>query len=441
MKFLIGLSWKNLSRYRKRTAITASAIAIGLAMYILMDGMLQGAELESTRNLIWYETGSAKIMTEAYYDNMNRFPLGDAIKSPGPLLQNVRGMDVAATPRAVFTGELILNRDPFPEDGSMNVRITAIDPTTDDTVFHLRSLVSEGRYLEPGDTGILMGAWLAEDLGARVGYTLTIVTRGKGGFYQTIDTKIVGLVNSPNPVVNRSAVLMSLDVANEYLAMDGSVTEIDMGFPLNTNVDRRVREIAGQIGIRTYHTGSGIESISNVDATSKAARSPGGDLTMVSWRDLAKDYLSIAVAKRSGSSMILFLVFIIAAVGVSNTMLMTIFERTREMGMMRAMGMLDKEIRTAFLLEATGIGLIGSVGGVILGSIANIFMVTYGINFGFMMRHMDMGYRIATIMRSAWNPQVILIAFFAGTIMSGLVAFFPTRRALKMSITDCLRDV
>ncbi len=442
MKFLISLSWKNLSRYRKRTIITASAIAVGLAMYIFIDGWLRGAENESTQNLVTYETAPAKIMAAGYYENLRRMPLQDGIENPGPLLAKLGSLGVAATPRTVFSGELILNKDPFPENGSVTARVIAVDPTTDERVYDFRNAVSEGRYLTPDDTGILMGAWLAEDLKAKVGYPITIVTRGRGGFYQTIDTQIVGLVNTPNPAINRSLVMMTIQAADRYLAMKGTVTEIDLKLPLGGNFDGRVEALASQLGVPSYHNGTASIEVTPAPGAIPAeggAQAAGG-LTMVGWRDLAKDYLSIAVAKQSGSSIILILVFIIAAVGVSNTMLMAIYERTREMGMMRAMGMQDGELRLAFLFEAAGIGLIGSVIGVAAGVLADWYMVARGIDIFAMLRNMDVGYRIASVSHSSWNPQVIVIAFVVGILMSVLVAYFPTRRALKLSITDCLRD-
>jgi ABC-type lipoprotein release transport system permease subunit len=120
-------------------------------------------------------------------------------------------------------------------------------------------------------------------------------------------------------------------------------------------------------------------------------------------------------------------------------MLMAIYERIRELGMMRAMGMRDSEVRNAFLLEAAGIGFIGSTLGIIIGSLANIPLTNGGIDLGSMMRDMDMGYRITGIMRGIWEIRTIAGAFLTGITLSVLVALVPTRRALKKEITDCLR--
>jgi ABC-type lipoprotein release transport system permease subunit len=132
-------------------------------------------------------------------------------------------------------------------------------------------------------------------------------------------------------------------------------------------------------------------------------------------------------------------VFIIAAVGISNTMLMAVYERVREIGMMRAMGMNNGDIRLTFLFEAGGIGLIGAVFGVGLGVIANWLMVRWGIDMSALMGHMDIGYRVAGSFRSAWHPQAIVGGFVFGVIAAMLFSILPSSRALKMQITDCLR--
>ncbi|MCD6396018.1 MAG: ABC transporter permease, partial [Spirochaetaceae bacterium] len=95
--------------------------------------------------------------------------------------------------------------------------------------------------------------------------------------------------------------------------------------------------------------------------------------------------------------------------------------------------------RIAFMIEAAGIGLIGSVMGVIFGILADIFIVYVGIDYSFLLRDMDIGYRIQAIFRGVWNPGTMVAAFFAGIFISTLVAYFPTKRALRMDIPSCLR--
>jgi len=415
MKFLASFAWKNLFRYKKRTLITASAVAVGLAGFIFIDSWLLGAQRESERNLIWFETGSARVLNRQYWDKKDQLPLKYVIENPDAVIFRLRELNIPAAPRIVFGGELIVRENPFKQDGSLPVKIFAVDPETDNRVFRFNETIREGRALQPGEEGILMGAWMAEDLGAEIGYPVTILTTTRDGYRQTIDVEIVGIINCPNPVINRSSIFLPLDTADAYLEMHGAVTEIDLKFPEHIDADLLIASIEEKIG----------------------PDFPG--LEILSWKTIAGDFVALAGMKQSATRMILFLVFVIAAVGVSNTMLMAIYERFSEIGMMRALGMKDSQIRLAFLFESAGIGLIGSVLGILLGVILCFWIINRGIDLTAMSRSMNIGYRIAGISQGAWHPEALFRAFFLGIVLSVAVAFLPTRHALKMSITDCLR--
>ena len=411
---MVTLATKNLFRHGKRTLITAAAIAVGLTVFVFMDSLLQGISEDTERNLVLYETGTAQVVADGYVDERAIRPLTYPIERVDEVRQRLDAAGIESAARTVFSGELIVFRDPFPEDGSVQIVGYGIDPDEDGEVFRLRDTVSAGRYLEPGEEGVLLGGWLAEDIDADVGYPVTIVTRTRDGFYQTMDLEVVGIVTTPNPVVNRNAIFVPLDTVDRYLQMDGAVTEIAVLGALtgrDRNLQERMeRELAGLPG-----------------------------LNVVGWEKLATDYVALAQAKQSGSGVILFLVFVIAAVGVSNTVLMSVLERTREIGMMRAMGMYDGEITRTLLLEAIGIGVIGSVAGVILGAAVNMWLVTGGIDYGFALRDMDMGYRVASVVRGTWNISTFVNAFTAGVVITVMTAVVPVRRALKRTVVDALR--
>ncbi|MFW6215364.1 MAG: ABC transporter permease [Alkalispirochaetaceae bacterium] len=420
--FLLRLAMRNLLRHRRRTVITAAAVGVGLGIYIFLDAFLLGAELESRRNLVWYETSSARVYDEEYWEERQTHPLDRVIEEPGEVLSLLDRMEIPAAARTRFAGELVVFRDPYPEDGSARITAYAIDPRRDDQVFRLREGLTEGRYLEPGEEGVLIGAWLAEDLGAEVGYPLTLITRTRHGYYQTMDLQIVGIINTPNPVINRTGLFVPLETADLYLQMEGAVTEVNMQFRGaivrggGDYMERRAREVERRLA------------------------SVAPETELLSWRELAADYLALAETKQSGSGVILFLVFVIAAVGVSNTMLMSVYERTRELGMMRALGMRDREIRIAFLLEAGGIGVAGALLGSTLGALLTAFIVHVGIDYGWILREMDVGYRLAGVIRGAWNPRAFLTASLLGVLLVMTISLVPIRRALRMEVTEALRS-
>ena len=408
---IVSLARRNLFRHRKRTFITASALTFGLVAYIYTHSLLRGAEIESERNFRQYETGDGRIAHHDYWEDHERLPINRVLENPEKIVNQLRSAGIRATPRVHFSAELIVYRDPFPEDGSLYAQVFGIDTATDHEVFALEETLAEGRFIAAGDDGVVLGGWLAEDLGARVGYPLTISTRTRRGYRQTIDTEVVGILNCPNSHINRTAVFMSLQSVDEYLQMEGAVTEVTMA---------ALRPEDGAV-------------IDTVVAQNPTA-------AYLDFAILAEDYLQLTEAKNAGSQIMLFVLFVIAAVGISNTMLVTVLERTPEIGMLRAFGMRDGHIARMMLCEAAGIGLLGAVAGVIIGALLNIQLVNIGINYGAWLRESDFGYRISTHFRGAWSLDIFVTAFVVSIFLAVATALFPVRRILrKLSIVDCLR--
>ncbi|MEM5947542.1 FtsX-like permease family protein [Spirochaetia bacterium 38H-sp] len=417
IKKIILLSFKNLTRYTRRTIITASAIAVGILIFIVADSILKGAEVESQRNLIEYETGAARVYTENYWAEREKLPLKESIENPQALIKELQEQGFRATTRTEFIGDIVVYKDPYPENGSMQVRIIAIDPDKDTKVFSLNKNITEGSWLSNSEEedGIIMGAWLAEDIGAKVGYPITISTRTKYGASQTLDLVVKGIVNTNNPVINRTGIYIPKKIADRDLEMGESAAAIIINFSELANQEKETKRLKNYI----------------------TEKHP--NLHVATWQELAPSFVSLAQAKQGGTKVVLIFLFVIAAVGISNTMLMSIYERFREIGMMRAMGMSNKQIGLSFIIEAAGIGLIGAAIGVLISIPTNIWLVNYGIDYSFLTRKMDIGYRVAGAFKGTWDITSFIQAFFMGSILATVVAIFPVRRAFKKSIVDCLR--
>jgi ABC-type antimicrobial peptide transport system permease subunit len=144
-------------------------------------------------------------------------------------------------------------------------------------------------------------------------------------------------------------------------------------------------------------------------------------------------------SKSSSNGMLLFLIFIIAAVGVSNTMLIAVYERIREFGMMRALGMDDVSIRTTMVFEAGIIGLLGSLAGLLLGAAATFWLVNWGLDLSGFYGDVSIGYRVTGVFRGAWNPAIMVTALVFGVLAAMAIALLPARRALRLDVVQCLR--
>ena len=167
------------------------------------------------------------------------------------------------------------------------------------------------------------------------------------------------------------------------------------------------------------------------------SRFPG--VAALGWPVLAHDYLALMESKSSSNGLLLFLVFLIAAVGISNTMLIAVYERIREFGMMRALGMDDAAIRAAMVIEAGIIGLLGSLTGLVLGAAATFWLVNWGLDMSGLYGATSIGYRVAGVFRGAWNPGIMVTSVVFGVLASMAIALLPARRALRLDVVQCLR--
>jgi len=249
---------------------------------------------------------------------------------------------------------------------------------------------------------------------------------------QLMDFVVVGVINSPAPLPNGNAAFIPLDILQDDRGMmlQGAVTELiirEKGVP-----DTRLPGVSESSAVITSALKRGLE---NMGLTMPE------ELGIFTWADYMEDYLGYEALQVGAPQMLAFLLLFLAFLGISNTILLAILERTKEIGMMRALGMTDKQMIMTYMLEAGFLGFIGSIAGIILGCIINYPMVKHGIDFSAMGDVLSdgLGFRTTAVFRSMWNVPVIIGSGIVATLLASFMAIFPTRKAVKKPITESLR--
>jgi ABC-type lipoprotein release transport system permease subunit len=425
---LPGFAFKNLGRHKVKTVITAMAVMIGVSLYIFMDAWLLGAKIESQRNIINYEVGSAKIYTKAYFEKEDEKPMYENFGNWESIIKTLEDNGFDAAPRSTFGGSLI------GKEGEIPVMITGVIPEIENKIFKYNKYIEKGgHFIENGKFEILLGALGAYNLKLKAGDSVKLSTvidkKDESGkvkhINQVMDFKVAGIVNSPNPKTNGNVGYVPLDILQDEagLLLEGKITEIC---------------------IRKH--GASFNSLPGKDESKQVIANDlkhvlPADLIVVDWKDEIKDFEAIMKSKSGGSKVFTLLLVIIAFIGIANAMLMAVIERTREIGMLRALGMTDSMILKAFVYEAGFIGLIGSLSGIFIGIIINIYMVNFGLDLSSYMKGFgsDYGFRVVGEFKAAWNWETIIFSGIIGTLLSALTAILPVKKALKMPVTDALR--
>ena len=246
---------------------------------------------------------------------------------------------------------------------------------------------------------------------------------------QLLDATVAGVINSPDPLPNGNTAYIPLDVLQDEAGMmlEGAVTEL----------------LIREKGVPDFQLPGKNESAAAITAALERGLGHAlpPELAVHFWLEYIEDYLGYEAIQTGAPQIFAALLLILAFLGISNTILLAILERTREIGMMRAMGMSDGRMIMVYMLEAGFLGFIGGVLGIALGCAINYPVVKYGFDFSAMADTLSngVGFRTTGLFRSVWNVPVIIGSGIAATLLSAVMAFFPTRRALKMPITNSLR--
>lgn len=417
----MGTTWKiaarNVLRHKRRTAITGVVMMVGIGMFIMMDSMLAGMDRLTLDNMVDFTESVLKVRTPEYVANLQGTPLEYGIPDPEGAMRRLLASDPrikAAAPRARFVASVSNYVDSLP------VIATAVDPARDGLVFKLPGAVVSGAWLDKAPPrSVLLGASFAEELGVKPGDYVTVSASTVHDNVNADEYLVAGLVSSPMPEINNGGLFIAFADADELLGTSGFVSEIVASserFPDIKTLLASSAAIAGKAG----------------------AALPGLEVDSLS--ELAQDYLAMRAMKSKGTYFIILMVLLIAAVGIVNTILMSVYARIREIGVLRAHGMSPKDIRRLFTLEGVIVGAVGSVAGVLFGSGIVWLLATKGISIDAFVGKIDMGgLPLNGTIYGEWNPATLAAGLVFGLAVSLVAARIPAKHAGRLEVTDALR--
>ena len=395
--FSFKLGLKNLTRQKRRNVITIMVIAFAFFSYLLMDSLMNGMEEMSFENLKNYDTGSIQVTYPEYWEDKDKLPLENLIYLNQDMEESIKNTDgvLGASPELKFKANLNNGID------EVAVRGMGISIEQYNQVFDTQNFVVEGSMFAPGESKAVIGVSLAELMGLKVNDYITLLVRTKEDTFNTIDVEISGLVRAPNPMINNGIVFVPLDVAQQALNVGNAVSM----FALKT--------VSGD---EDTVTKSLMESFKNKNL----------DLKAYSWKESAASVIALSAAKKGGIGAILSIVLLIGMLGIINNVILSALERTEEIGMMKALGMREWEIVFVFMVEATGIGILGGLAGCLLGYAGVSGLVKYGFSIAYIGGDGSaFGIPILDRIYGAWNYPAFSFLFILGVVIAVLSSILP----------------
>ena len=349
MQLYLKLAWRNIWRHRRRTVIIVLAMGLSLALMMFYDGLIDGFNQAIAGNAVRVLGGNIQVHADGYREKVDSNPLLP-LTDDSAIVQAALGQPgVIAAGRRIQTGGLLSNRE-----GSFPLNIIGIEPEAEAPVSLIAEHVVDGRYLEATDEdSILVGQGLAEALSIKVGDRIKMVGSDVHKQNRQRTMTVIGIYDIGIPSLEKSSAYISLSEAQSLFGLPGQSTEV-------------------QVTLKKIGTEGSV-----VSALSSAL--PGYEVE--SWD---KNYPELATAINSkGAVMDIFSVIIvmIAGIGILNLLLMAVYERTREIGLLGALGLKPREIATIFILEGTLIGVVGVIAGVGMGLALNGSLMQVGMDY------------------------------------------------------------
>ncbi len=403
---LLRLALLNLSRNLRRTILSLGSVIAGVGVLILGRGFIAGIEENITRTQV--DTISAHLMLRpaGYPTEGFQHPLDDLLVVDDALRASLDETGGRWTPRLLFTPRAVKGVD------ALRVRAVGFDPATDADVFPRRDWTVEGAIPATAEDGLLVGAGLARLLEVAPGDRLVLQVRTRAGALNALDVPVSGIVRVNSPMIDRLGVLMTMDLAQDLVRAEGAVSHLA--------VRLRDRDAA-------------------FDAAAALSTRTGEGTEAVSWYDEVKDLLRVQQIRRRALDFLVFALMGMSAAGIANTILMAAYERVREIGTLRAMGMTEGRVVQLFLLEGALMGVAGSALGAGLGSAAIVYWSWRGIDLSGAMEEVATNVPFSAILYTRFDEGSVVTAVVFGIVVSVLASLLPARVASRMAPADAVR--
>ena len=412
---LVTMAWRNLWRVRRRTWLTAGGVAFAVFFVVLMRSMHTGI-FDTTIELATEQmTGHLQVQHPSYLDDPRmRYTVG-GLASVTETLSAHPGVRAVA-PRGM--GFALVSADAEAGETSFGAQVMGIDPAVEFATLAERALPG-GRPLERPGEGVV-GSILARNLGAQVGGDIIVLGTEKDGGVAATAVTLVGVFESGNPDLDRSLMMVHFDDFSEAFGLRD---------------EAHVVAVLGEDAGNARGLAADIEpSVRHAGAAGTARARP--------WQEVQPELEQYIVMKQGGGFVLGTILVVIVTFVVVNAFVMSVFERTAEFGMLKAIGMPPAAIFRMVQLEGLWMSLIGVGLGMAVALAAVSALSVEGIPASAIGDMGDLRTRLSV-------PDALVPAFVTGEalliagIMIAAVQFaaaVPAPRIWRLNAVDALRD-
>jgi ABC-type lipoprotein release transport system permease subunit len=400
------LAWRNIWRNPRRTTVIMTAVIIGVWSMILLGSLMQGIAHEMLRNSIATLTGDIQVHHRGYRDD--------------PVIENsIADPDVVETalhkflpPDALWAPRVRVNAVVMNARHSGGLTLVGIDPRREAAVSFIGKAIAQGRYLTLDDTyGAVVGKALADKFETRLGHRLVLMSEDTGREIASRAFQIIGIFRAEMEATEKQFLFVTMPAAQQMLKLGKGISEVSIILPREGQAD----EIA---------------------ATLQRAL-PSAEYEVQTWQELLP-FVTAVLKMYDGFIFLWFLVtFVAMGFGIVNTLLMAVFERIREFGLLKGLGMKPWWIVKEVLAESFFLLILGMAIGNGLGFLSIFALSATGIDLSSLSAGLEF-VGMPRVIYPILQDKDVIMANLVVFILGLLVSAYPAVKAARFTPVEAM---
>lgn len=403
---LLKLAWLNIWRNKRRTIITATSIFFAVLLAIFFRSLTNGVYDNMIHNVVSYSSGYLQIHQKGYWDEQsidNTFE--EDKKLFQELLKNNKVKHIV--PRLqTFALASYYHK-------TKGVLILGIDPAIEKDVNSLHEKIVYGKYIESSnDNAVLLGEGLASQLKLKVNDTLVLLGQGYHASSAAAKFRVKGLIKLGAIELNNNVVYMPLQQSQYMHGAKNRLTSISIMSDKSSNLESLKQSLQESIDTDAFE--------------------------IMSWKEMMPEIDQFIEADSTGHYIIIGILYFIISFGLFGTLLMMIFERKHELGILIAIGMKRRLLAMVLLLESIMISLLGCAMGITAGILLVKWFTVHPIHLTGELKEVYEDYGIESIIYFSSHENIFIVQTIIVLILSTLLALYPGYKVIKLKPVEAI---
>lgn len=405
---ILKIAFRNIFRQKRRSLYTALSVIIGFTLLSISIGLAEGGYGHLIEMFTRGYTGHVQIHQKDY---LERPGLYKNFQYNDELIQSLNSIEEikSYTPR-IHSGSLA-----FIDKKTTGIQLIGINPALEQKTTTIAAKLGKGRFisettLEEPHNEMIIGNGIAEILRAKIGSEIVLIGQGADGSIANDIFKVVGIMKKENDSTERTKCYIHLYKAQEFLTMHGKVHEV--AIVLNSYKDAR-------------GTSEKLQTVLNNDK-----------LEVAPWQKVEEVFYKSMQADKAGNKVMIVIIVLVVGLGVLNTVLMSILERTREFGVMKAMGTTPLKIGLIIVTETVILSIIAATFSIFTSILANWPLVKYGIKYD---QPLSVGGIYFEAIYSDWVYEAFMTPYVVVVLTAIVVSVFPAIKVMLIKPVDAIR--